>query len=686
MGTTHTVTCNPTTYRPPPANISYEIANGNLNLMLEENLNVRISGFENGVLVQNPNTAGIGDISLIANSGVSVQSERAALRVAHDGMGGISVRSEADLTTTSEFSRSAAIFALMGNMGSTAMVTMRVTGGRVATGGDGAHAVHGVHFGTGGAVRVRVESPAVLTATGEGSHGIHAAFTSTGATGAAEVTVAGGSVTAMGAGAHGISLSSVAGVANAATIQGMVTGGSGAGRGVHLANGGTVTVGRGGLLRAGSGIAVQSAAGSLTVNVEEGGRIGRDEEDVQRIQGSEGMGDTTTITVQGVTLLEDNSPTGETVDVMYGVMNRGLQVMAEEDATVCGTRCWRWLFGEPTAPAPEPTAPVPGAAGGMSSRALALELLPQALLDLTRPARLARSARPADEPGAGPWFAVSGHRGDFRPASVSTLRGYRQQWLRAEAGVRLVVPGLGKGGGKTLVGLSGHYLDSSVDDLRGVAVSGAGAGLDLTGAGLGVQLRWQGVRGFYLGAEGRGAWYEGRLAAEQMRPAIGGFGWSVGLSGGRRLPWTRYPGVVLAPHASLSWAEVQVDRLHMPFAAAFDRGRSVRGRLGLEVECAGRQGGAQTRLQAAAAVEYEWDGETAAVVEPDDMRLAARPERLWGVLSLGASVSGGSGGSGGGPLARLGAKDYALSARVEGAFGASGNYEAAVGADLRLRF
>ena len=608
--------------------------------MLKDNLSVTVSVSDPVVLASIDDSSGTGDVTLTADRGVSVQGVR-AFQVLNRGTGALSIHSAADVTSTGAGSRHSALFARIFNASSTATLTVRVTGGRV-------------------------------TAQGDGAHGIDAAFTAAGATGTVDVTVAGGSVTATGAGSHGISLSSVAGVSNAATIQGMVTGGTGTGRGVHLANGGTVTVGRGGVLRAESGIAIQSAAGSLVVDVQEGGQIGRDEADVQRIQGSETAGDTTTITVSGVTLLEDNMPTGETVNVMYGVMNRGLQVLAESeaaDAIDCGTRCWRWLFGEPVAMA----------AG--SSRAFALEVLPQALLGLTRPARV---GSPGDYRSAesDSWLDIAGHYGRLRPASATTHSSYEQQWLRVEGGIQALVPRWSTDASRTLVGVSGHWLDSSTNDITGVSAPGAEAELDATGAGVGVHLRWQNVRGFYLGAVGRGTWYDGRLEAEQMRPAIGGFGWSVSLAGGRSLPLARYPGVVLTPQLQWSWAEVQVDRLTVPFAASFDRGRSVRGRLGLGVERVGSWRQAVTRLQAAGSVEYEFAGETVVTTEPDRLRLSARSEQLWGVLSLGASVSG----QGGGPLARLGAKAYAVSARLEGALGASGNYEATARAGLHLRF
>ena len=703
-------------------------ATGNLALTLAEGSTVtaRSAGNQAAVLAQHQHIGtltvrsagdvtnrgmgfGVVGISTSANNralldvevtGGMINSPRVGLWAEHRGTGNIrAVMSAGAITTSTTGVLGSGILARAFNTDQTMSRTVDVllSGGSVTTTGDSATGVYGQHYGQGnlnvslmggmvnttgtvstgvigfhagtGNVTVTAAAGRVET-TGDRAHGVLSAHTGTSGRAAASV-LSGASVQATGAGSHGIALSSAADAMSTATINGMVTGGSGAGRGILFSNGGIVTVGPGGLLRAESGIAIQSVAGSLMVNVLEGGQIGRDGMDNQRIQGSEDAGDTTTITVRGVTLVEDNMPTGRAVNVMHGVMDRGLQLLTEAqmpDSMDCGARCWRWLLGEPVA--------------DVTTRALALEVLPQALLGLTRPVRTGRQGD-YETAETGPWFDLSGHYGSYQPASASTHSNYEQQWFRAEGGFQGILPQFTRDGCKTLMGLSAHYLNSSTNDIRGVGAPGAEAEMDATGAGFGLHLSWHDVRGFYARAEGRATWYDGSLVAEGMRPEIGGAGWSLSVSGGRSLSWSRWPGVVLTPQAQLSWAEVGVDQMTVPFVASFDRSRSVRARVGLGVEHEGVWREAVTLLQATGSVEHEFDGETLVVTEPDDTRLAARSERVWGVLSLGASLTG-EGGVG--PLAGLGAEEYKLSARLEGALGASGNYEATISAGLSLRF
>ena len=581
----------------------------------------------------------------------------------HQGLGAVTIRSAADISTRGD--NSWGVVGAISNFDNNAAVDVAITGGRVATLGDNAIGLYGLHQGLGA---VTIRSAADISTRGQGAHGVAGLISNTENSAALNIAITGGSVDARGDMAHGVIAEHPGMGLVLVTINGAVNGGTGTGRGVRLVNGGTVIVGPGGVLRARSGIALQAAAGSLRLNVQEGGQIGRrDERDVQRIQGSEADGDTTTVEAYGIVLLRDNELTGETANAIYGVMDRSLQLMAESEAADsldCGARCWRWLLGEPV----------------LTARAFALEVLPQTLLNLTRPAR---EWQRGDYEGAetGPWLRVSGHHGSYEAASASAHNDYKQQWVRTELGIQGILPWWTRDGCKTLAGISGHFLDSSADDIQSV---GTGQGnLDTTGSGFGLHLRWQDVYGYYVRVEGTGTWYDGQLATTRMRSDHEGFGWAMSLAGGRSLPWAGRPGVTLIPQAQLSWAEIQVDGINMPFAVSVDQARSVRGRLGLRMEKAGQWKEAATLLYGAGSVEYEFDGETVVTTGgPDSTRLATRPERTWWALSMGASLTG----QGGGPLARLGVKEYELTAQAQGAMGAPGNYEASISANLHLRF
>ena len=474
---------------------------------------------------------------------------------------------------------------------------------------------------------------------------------------------------AAGDGSHGISLSGAAGVTSTVAISGTVRGGAGAGRGVYLANGGTVTLAQGSHLRAASGVAIQSAAGSLQVDVQGKGRIGRNEQDIQRIQGGEGDGDTTTIRVlrsgmRDVILLENNVPSGEIASVMDGVLDRQLQLVPEAGAPEsmdCGTRCWRWL---------QPSV--------FTSRALALEVVPQALLNLTRPARQGRQGD-YESAQTGSWMRLAGRHSHYQADTASSHHDYDQREARIELGVQGIVPWWTRDGCKTLVGISGHFLDSTADAIRGTGISGQGR-LDITGDGLGLHLSWYGADGLWARAEGRGTWYDMDLQAAGMRSEIEGFGWSLNLSGGRTLALAR-EGLHLNPELQLSWSAVRPERVARPFVASFERARSLRARMGLGVEQRGQWRRSSTLMYGKGSVEYEFRGETVVNTEPST-RLRVRPERLWGVLSLGAEFSG----SVGEALRRLGAREYALSGELSGALGPAGNYEAELTARLQLHF
>ena len=118
-------------------------------------------------------------------------------------------------------------------------IRVDVTGGTITAEGDGVDARYALAHDRNGAIAVTVADGAEITG---GRHGVHV----------------GGAGLAAGGGLR----------AQTVTVNGVVMGGTGAGAGVHLASGGTVTVGRTGRVGAASGVGILSdGAGGLVATV-----------------------------------------------------------------------------------------------------------------------------------------------------------------------------------------------------------------------------------------------------------------------------------------------------------------------------------------------------------------------------------------------------------------------------------
>ena len=187
-------------------------------------------------------------------------------------------------------------------------VRVDVTGGTITAEGDGVDARYALAHDRNGAIAVSVAEGASVTG---GRHGVHV----------------GGAGLAAGGGLR----------AQTVTVNGEVMGGTGAG--VHLAGGGTVTVGRTGRVGAASGVGILSdGAGDLSVTVEREGEITGD----VRAQDGGDLSATVAGTVEGDLRAMDGGDLDATISgkVEGDLLAQGggaLMLDVQEGGTVTGT-------------------------------------------------------------------------------------------------------------------------------------------------------------------------------------------------------------------------------------------------------------------------------------------------------------------------------------------------------------
>lgn len=460
----------------------------------------------------------------------------------------------------------------------------------------------------GGALAVRVGEAARIQAGGAGAHGIAVSGTAIGQTGE-EPADAFNNACRNPAFPGGV------------CIQGVVEGGRGDGRGLHLDAGGAVVVaGDRGLLQAASGTAVESEAGDLDIQLVGIARI------EGRIMGADGAD--TRVTVNGVPLL------GEARDPRTGEM--------VPNSVLSGGRAPAGPYDSYLREAGE--ANVWTLENRYSARAAAFEALPQVLLQLNDKS----SYRPGPGPGArkarGAWFDIGGQYGKHEPDEVTSLLEYNHWWWRPRLGFETLLPG---GKKNWLAGAHIQLLQGHADDIRSPS-SATAATINTDGYGFGFHLDWHGAHGMHAGLRSGLSWYEAETrAAPSLNIDTDAFGWLLEGQLGRTLAINNQ--TYITTRADLSYSRVTLEDLTArvnpelaisTYRVTFSDAISIKGRLGVDLEWLGKGQGriSQTRLYATPGLVHEFDGNTEALVGLE--RLAVRPETLWGEITLGGSMSG----------------------------------------------
>jgi outer membrane autotransporter protein len=177
--------------------------------------------------------------------------------------------------------------------------------------------------------------------------------------------------------------------------------------------------------------------------------------------------------------------------------------------------------------------------------------------------------------------------------------------------------------------------------------SGAGnGGIETQGYGLGATLTWLGGSGLYLDGQAQLAWYDTDLSStefgDDLASDAAGFGYAIGIEGGRRL---RLNGAwAVTPQVQAVYSSVDFDSFVDPFAAtvALGEGASLPLRLGIsldqdETSGGGRHGRTRSHLYGIANIYWDLLGETS--VRVGGTPIDSQADRLWGSVGLGGTYS-----------------------------------------------
>ena len=502
-------------------------------------------------------------------------------------------------------------------------IQVDVTGGTIASEGDGVHARYVVTHDRNGAVTVTVAEGARVTG---GRNGIFV-------------------------GGAGLDAGSRA---QTVRVDGVVMGGTGAG--VHMAGGGLLVVGRNARIGASSGLAVLADGGRLTVTGGSGVRSGPtaladgdgDGELVVVIVDPDEFGDTSVPRIQGRIVEVGGTPqvllrrsgSSEPVELLSGgapVPSGPWDVSVVEDGA--GLRVVREL----------------------GPRTRLYEALPSVLLGMNGLPRFReRMAAPRTERGG--WARVEASRGEWK-ADASTT-GVEYTHRRSDLRAGLDVPA----GENGLLGVSVHHRLGSANVSRG-------GGIELSGSGAGVSGTWFGFDA-YVDVQAETTWYEADVssmtrARGTLKKEASGRGHALGVEVGRRVAMPEVgEGVVLTPRAGLVHSKVSVGAFTDAVGArvSVDEARSLKGRVGVVVEREAE--GSPNRLSGSLDVEHEFENDMK--VRMTGLDLAPEAEATWVRLGL-----DGSHGWDGGRYTLRGGVSYATS---------GGSYEVGGGVSLEVRF
>ena len=500
----------------------------------------------------------------------------------------------------------------------------------------------------------------------------------------------GAHVEAQGVNAHGIAVESnglnltpVADAADACEggvglcINGVVRGGgraadatgtdrvAGGGRAIWLSDGGHITVRDGGVLSAASGVAVESAAGDLRLDIVGSGAV------LGRLLGS--MDDNTTVVANGVTLLSDNDRMSGAGGSTLWAYNGGIYDLSLRDIEGEGNEnTWEFVRA-------------------YSSRAFAFEALPQTLLKLNQlqdhPGSAGEYGKPDSWEG---WVRFSGQRSKQEIGAGTSLSSYDQRWWQVSVGVDGPLPW--KIAGDWTAGAYLHYADSHTDEIVGVGPRPRNGEINSDASGWGAHLNWHRDE-FYAAFQGKVIWNDGDIQAAHLDTGFDAFGYSLGIEAGQKMKISEQLHII--PQAQLSYLRVDIDDLSVAartigegdnatvlpgYRVGYDNSVSLRGRLGLGMEWqpALTAGHTNKRLYGRVGMLMEFDGETSGTVGRNTTQLQARPERVWGEVKMGGEISG--------MLPSAGQdSEYAFYAAWRGAF--TGNsHELGAEVGLQLRF
>ena len=239
------------------------------------------------------------------------------------------------------------------------------------------------------------------------------------------------------------------------------------------------------------------------------------------------------------------------------------------------------------------------------------------------------------------WARVEATNGQLEPdVSNDDAPRYDLQTTRLQVGIDRPV---GNVQGGTLIG-GATFTYGTVDN--DVASDFGDGKIATQGYGVGGSLTWFRNDGLYLDGQAQVAWYDSDLSSdlvdENLADGNDGFGWALGVEGGKRIAigdaWT------LTPQGQLVYSSVDFDSFDDAFGARVseDDGASMPLRLGLSVDQeraddSDRLGKTRTHLYGIANLYYDLLGDTGTSV--DATRFTTETQSFWGSLGIGATYS-----------------------------------------------
>lgn len=244
--------------------------------------------------------------------------------------------------------------------------------------------------------------------------------------------------------------------------------------------------------------------------------------------------------------------------------------------------------------------------------------------------------------GNGVWGRIEGAHNRLEPDRTTTGTQTRQNIFKMQAGIDGEF--LENEQGSLIGGLFGRYMHGKTRTSSRDFVSGD---ISTDGYGLGGTLTWYGENGFYADALTQATWYDSDLTtsaegAAALATGSRAFGYAVSLESGQQLSindrWS------VTPQGQLVYSSVDADNFIDGFGSAvrLDRGESLQGRLGLNLDYASswqNDKGTTDRanLYGIANLYYEFRDGTRADLA--GVSLASRQDRLWGGLGVGGTYS-----------------------------------------------
>ncbi len=466
-------------------------------------------------------------------------------------------------------------------------------------------AVGPVRLDSGGTVTVG-RTGRITSASGAAGAAIHS---ETGDLAVAVMGMVDGDIRGLGSGEHTVTVSEGGAVTGAIRLAGSTVLVDGAVGSVRLDSGGMVTVGRNGRIT-NPEAGISSASGELTVVIQQ-----RDDESPADTAARHS--EVRIVEADGQPMVVFQKPDGtqerlKPRDQVSSVTDGPYDVFLMTDES--GVRVIREY----------------------APRSRVYEALPSVLLGLnvlpTHWERLAAARSPN-----GAWARVWAGGGEAERSTSTVPARARLAYDHNRSGVQagVDIPSLGE---DAVGGVSVHHVRGKAD------LSGGDGKIEATGTGLGVSGAWRFDDGVYVDAQVSATWYEADLTSGlrgSLKSGTGGFGYALGLEAGRRIGLGPGPlgDLTATPRARLVRSEVDMDDFTDSDLAggsrvSLERGRSVTGRAGVNLEASIEGGGL---LFGSVEVEREFAGKTR--IEVEGYSLESAPDATRARVELGGAYA-----------------------------------------------